>query len=70
MITPAATNTAWWPGVGAKLSSEVLARFVPPESIADAVVFAISAPDQVIIPDIPVYNFRNPFEGKGSPFAE
>lgn len=70
MITPAATNTSWWPGVGAKLTPEVLARFVPPESIADAVVFAISAPDQVIIPDIPVYNFRNPFEGKGSPFAE
>ena len=70
MITPAATNTSWWPGVGAKLTPEVLARFVPPETIADAVVFAISAPDQVIIPDIPVYNFRNPFEGKGSPFAE
>lgn len=70
MITPAATNTPWWPGAGADLTPEVLARFVPPATIADAVVFAISAPDQVIIPDIPVYNFRNPFEGKSSPFAE
>jgi 3-oxoacyl-[acyl-carrier protein] reductase len=70
MITPAATNTSWWPDVGAKLTSEVLARFVPPETIAEAVVFAITAPDRVIIPDIPVYNFRDPFEGKSSPFAE
>ena len=70
MITPAATDTSWWPGVGAKLTPEVLSRFVPPAAIADAVVFAISAPDQVIIPDIPVYNFRDPFEGKSSPFGE
>ncbi len=70
LISPAATNTPFWPGSGAKLTPEILARFVPPEAIAEAVVWVIQQPDQVHIPDVPVYNFRNPFEGKSSPFAE
>jgi NAD(P)-dependent dehydrogenase (short-subunit alcohol dehydrogenase family) len=70
LISPAATNTPFWPGSGAKLTPEILARFVPPETIAEAVVWVIQQPDQVHIPDVPVYNFRNPFEGKSSPFAE
>jgi NAD(P)-dependent dehydrogenase (short-subunit alcohol dehydrogenase family) len=70
LISPAATNTPFWPGSGAKLTSEILARFVPPETIAEAVIWVIQQPDQVHIPDVPVYNFKNPFEGKGSPFAD
>jgi NAD(P)-dependent dehydrogenase (short-subunit alcohol dehydrogenase family) len=70
LISPAATNTPFWPGAGAKLTSEILARFVPPETIAEAVTWVIQQPDQVHIPDVPVYNFKNPFEGKGSPFAD
>ena len=70
LISPAATNTPFWPGSGAKLTPEILARFVPPETIADAVAWVIQQPDQVHIPDLPIYNFRNPFEGKSSPFAD
>lgn len=70
LISPAATNTPFWPESGAKLSEEILSRFVPPETIAEAVAWVIQQPDQVHIPDVPVYNFRDPFEGKSSPFAE
>ena len=70
LISPAATNTPFWPGAGANLGSDVLEKFVPPETIAEAVAWVIQQPDQVHIPDVPVYNFRNPFEGKGSPFAD
>jgi len=70
LISPAATDTPFWPGAGAKLSPDVLEWFVPPETIADAVAWVLQQPDQVHIPDVPVYNFRNPFEGKSSPFAD
>jgi len=70
LISPAATNTPPWHSSGIKLTPEMLTRFIPPESIADAVAFVIQQPDQVHIPDVPVYNFRNPFEGKSSPFAD
>ena len=70
LISPAATNTPFWPNAGAKLEADILARFVPPETIAEAVAWVIQQPDQVHIPDVPVYNFRNPFEGKSSPFAD
>jgi len=68
LLSPAATNTPWWREVGANLTPMVLERMIPPEVIAEAVVWALSQPDQVHIPDIPIYNFRNPFEGKKSPF--
>jgi NAD(P)-dependent dehydrogenase (short-subunit alcohol dehydrogenase family) len=70
LISPAATNTPFWPEAGAKLTPEILARFVPPETIAEAVAWVIQQPDQVHIPDVPVCNFKNPFEGKSSPFAD
>jgi NAD(P)-dependent dehydrogenase (short-subunit alcohol dehydrogenase family) len=68
LISPAATNTPWWREVGANLTPQVLERMVPVEVIADAVRWVLRQPDQVHIPDVPVYNYRNPFEGKGSPF--
>lgn len=68
LISPAATNTGWWREVGAALTEQTLARMIPPEVVAEAVCWVLSQPDQVHIPDVPVYNFRNPFEGKGSPF--
>ncbi len=70
LVSPAATDTPFWPSSGAKLTPEILERFIPVETIADTIVWVISQPDQVHIPDIPVYNFRNPFEGKNSPFAD
>ena len=70
LISPAATNTPFWPAAGANLTPDILERFVPPETIAEAVAWVIQQPDQVHIPDVPVYNFRNPFEGKSSPFAD
>ena len=68
LISPAATDTAWWREVGAQLTPQVLERMIPPQAIAEAVVWVLQQPDQVHIPDLPIYNFRNPFEGKGSPF--
>jgi 3-oxoacyl-[acyl-carrier protein] reductase len=70
MISPAATDTPWWRSSDAVLTQEVLDRMIPPEVIAETVVMVLSQPDQVHIPDVPIYNFRNPFEGKGSPFED
>src|SRR5690554_2228470 len=68
LISPAATDTPWWREVGAELTPEQIARMIPPQVVASAVLWVISQPDNVSIPDIPIFNFRNPFEGKGSPF--
>lgn len=68
LISPAATHTQWWYGVGANLTEQAVERMIPPEVIAGAVCWVLTQPDQVHIPDVPVYNFRPPFEGKGSPF--
>lgn len=68
LISPAATDTPWWRAVGANLTDQVLERMIPPETVAEAVLWVLSLPDQVHVPDLPVYNFLNPFEGKRSPF--
>lgn len=68
LISPAATNTPWWREVPANLTPEVIARMIPPEVVAQAVRWVLSLPDQVHVPDLPIYNFQNPFEGKNSPF--
>jgi 3-oxoacyl-[acyl-carrier protein] reductase len=68
LISPAATDTPWWSEVGVKLSAEQKERMIPVEAIANAVLWVISQPEAVFIPDVPIFNFRNPFEGKGSPF--
>lgn len=68
LISPAATDTPWWTESAGELLAETRARMIPPETIAHAVRWVLTQPDQVHIPDLPVYNFRNPFEGQGSPF--
>jgi 3-oxoacyl-[acyl-carrier protein] reductase len=68
LISPAATDTPWWTESAGELPAETRARMIPPETIAEAVHWVLTQPEQVHIPDVPVYNFRNPFEGKGSPF--
>ncbi|WP_299024332.1 SDR family oxidoreductase [uncultured Thermanaerothrix sp.] len=68
LISPAATNTPWWREVSANLTPEVVEKMIPPEVIAQAVRWVLSLPDQVHVPDLPIYNFQNPFEGKRSPF--
>ncbi|WP_054522722.1 SDR family oxidoreductase [Thermanaerothrix daxensis] len=68
LISPAATNTPWWREVPVTLTPQVIERMIPPEVVAQAVRWVLSLPDQVHVPDLPIYNFRNPFEGKLSPF--
>lgn len=68
LISPAATDTPWWREVGANLTPQVLERMIPVDVIAQAVIWVLKQPDRVHIPDVPIYNFRNPFEGKKSPF--
>jgi NAD(P)-dependent dehydrogenase (short-subunit alcohol dehydrogenase family) len=68
LISPGATDTSFWSENAPDLTADQLERFIPPESIADAVMWVLGTPETVHIPDIPIHNFRNPFEGKGSPF--
>lgn len=68
LLSPGATDTSFWRDNAPGLTQEQLAHFIPPETVADALVWVLSTPDAVHIPDVPIYNYRNPFEGKGSPF--
>jgi len=70
LVSPSATYTGWWKDVGADLNDEIISRMIPPEVIAQTVCWILSQPDQVHIPDVPVFNFHNPFEGKNSPFEK
>jgi 3-oxoacyl-[acyl-carrier protein] reductase len=68
LISPAATDTPWWREMPTTLTSEIIERMIPPRVVAQAVRWVLSLPDQVHVPDLPIYNFHNPFEGKKSPF--
>ncbi len=68
LISPGATNTPFWSPYNP--SSEALERMIPPETVADAVCWVLQTPDSVLIRDVPIHNYRNPFEGKSSPFAD
>jgi len=70
LITPAATETPWWTEVAGELPAEARARMIPPDTIAQAVQWVLTQPERVHIPDVLIYNFRDPFEGKNSPFAD
>lgn len=68
LISPGATDTSFWSEHAPNLGREQLERFIPPETVADAVMFVLSTPDSVHVPDVAIHNYRDPFEGKGSPF--
>lgn len=68
LISPGATDTSFWRQNAPGLSSDQLDRFIPPETIADAVVWVLSTPGPVLVADVSIKNYRNPFEGKSSPF--
>jgi 3-oxoacyl-[acyl-carrier protein] reductase len=68
LISPGATDTSFWSENAPGLTADQLERFIPPETVADAVMWVLSTPAAVHVPDVPIHNFRNPFEGKGSPF--
>jgi len=68
LLSPGATDTSFWQENAPGLTEDQLARFIPPDVVADAVVWVLSTPEAVHIPDIPIHNYRDPFEGKGSPF--
>jgi len=68
LISPGATDTSFWTDNAPGLDHDQLDRFIPPETIADAVMWVLRTPEQVVVADVSIQNFRNPFEGKGSPF--
>jgi NAD(P)-dependent dehydrogenase (short-subunit alcohol dehydrogenase family) len=68
LISPGATDTSFWEPYG--LSEETVERMIPPEAIAETVVYALTLPDQVLVSDVSVCNYRDPFAGKSSPFAD
>jgi 3-oxoacyl-[acyl-carrier protein] reductase len=68
LISPGATDTSFWSENAPGLTADQLERFIPPETVADAVMWVLSTPEAVHVPDVPIHNFRDPFEGKGSPF--
>ena len=59
---------SFWSENAPGLTADQLERFIPPDTVADAVMWVLSTPEAVHVPDVPIHNFRNPFEGKGSPF--
>jgi 3-oxoacyl-[acyl-carrier protein] reductase len=69
LISPAATFTPFWTENARNLTQDSIDRMIPAETIAATVSWVLHQPDQVNINDVHVYNFRNPFEGKSSPFA-
>lgn len=68
LISPGATDTSFWSENAPGLTRDQLERFIPPQLIADAVLWVLQAPEPVLVSDISIRNFRDPFEGKGSPF--
>jgi NAD(P)-dependent dehydrogenase (short-subunit alcohol dehydrogenase family) len=68
LISPGATDTSFWSENAPGLDQDQLERFIPPETIADAVQWALRTPEAVVVADVSIQNYRNPFEGKGSPF--
>jgi NAD(P)-dependent dehydrogenase (short-subunit alcohol dehydrogenase family) len=68
LISPGATDTSFWSENAPNLGRDQLERFIPPETVADAVMFVLSTPESVHVPDVAIHNYRDPFEGKGSPF--
>ena len=68
LLSPGATDTSFWSRNAPGLTQEQLQHFIPPEMVAEAVEWVLTTPDAVYIPDVQIQNYRNPFEGKGSPF--
>ena len=68
LISPGATDTSFWSENAPGLTSDQLARFIPPTMVAEAVLWVLNTPEAVHIRDVAIHNFRDPFEGKGSPF--
>jgi len=70
LITPAATDTSSWKEYGVDLTEEQKKRMIPPEVIADAVFWVLDKPQAVLIPEVVIRNFQDPFPGKSSPFED
>ncbi len=68
LVSPGATDTSFWRANAPGLTSDQLDRFIPPETVADAVLWVLGTPEAVLISDVSIRTFRDPFEGKGSPF--
>jgi 3-oxoacyl-[acyl-carrier protein] reductase len=68
LVSPGATDTSFWRDNAPGLTNDQLDRFIPPETIADAVLWVLSTPEPVLVSDVSIRNFRDPFEGQGSPF--
>ena len=68
LISPGATDTSFWRDNAPGLTSDQLDRFIPPETVAEAVLWVLSTPEPVLVADVSIRNFRDPFEGQGSPF--
>jgi NAD(P)-dependent dehydrogenase (short-subunit alcohol dehydrogenase family) len=70
LISPGATDTSFWSENAPGLTEDQLEHFIPPSTIADAVLWMLTTPDAVLVQDVSIQNYRNPFEGKGSPFED
>ncbi len=68
LISPGATDTSFWRDNAPGLTAGQRARLIPPDMIAEAVRWVLSTPEAVLIPDVAIHNYQNPFEGKNSPF--
>jgi 3-oxoacyl-[acyl-carrier protein] reductase len=62
LISPAATYTSFWDENMPNIDQSIIDKMIPVQTIAETVCWVIKQPDQVHIPDVPVYNYRNCFE--------
>jgi NAD(P)-dependent dehydrogenase (short-subunit alcohol dehydrogenase family) len=69
LLSPGATDTSFWRQNAPGLISEQLGRFIRPGTITDAVVWVLSTTGRVLVSDLSIRAYRNPFEDKGSPFG-
>ena len=59
-----------WKDYSVELTEEQKIRMIPPEVIANAVFWVLDKPEAVLIPEVVIRNFQNPFPGKTSLFED
>lgn len=67
LISPGATDTSFWSENAPGLTSAQLKRFIPPETVAGAVMWVLGAPEAVHVPDAPSTTSATPSRARARP---
>lgn len=60
-VNPGPVATEWWDTADDSQSDEVMARMIQPETIAEAVVYALSQPENILIDEMVVKTRHSPW---------